>query len=119
MINKPKKNILKKNLITLITVLFICFIFRGSLNSNLQSVIASGSGDFPPPGSGVWTISQETIVNSEVIYINDSVSIESGGTLVLENCVIEMNGNEDDKANFIVKNNGNLTIINSKIEAFS
>ncbi|UJG43886.1 MAG: right-handed parallel beta-helix repeat-containing protein [Candidatus Heimdallarchaeum endolithica] len=119
MINKPKKTISKKKLTTLTTVLLVCFIFGGGLNSNLLPVIASGSGDFPPPSSGVWTISQETIINSEVIYINDSVSIESGGTLVLENCVIEMNGNEDDKANFIVKNNGNLTIINSKIEAFS
>ncbi|MHA1205204.1 MAG: right-handed parallel beta-helix repeat-containing protein [Candidatus Heimdallarchaeaceae archaeon] len=116
---KTKKNSTKKNLITVFVIFLVCFSFINCLTSNLLTVVASGRGDFPPPSSGEWTISQETIVNSEVIYINDSVSIESGGSLVLENCVIEMNGNEDDKANFIVKNNGNLTIINSKIEAFS
>ncbi|MHA1401669.1 MAG: right-handed parallel beta-helix repeat-containing protein [Candidatus Heimdallarchaeaceae archaeon] len=110
-----KRRILAIGLV--IVTIMVCLI--GGKGSLIIETQASGTGDYPPPVSGTWTITQETIVEKEKIYLNGSVEIQDQGRLILKNCHILMNAQSNGEGKFSVLSGGNLNIYNSTIEAYS
>ncbi|MGQ4891552.1 MAG: right-handed parallel beta-helix repeat-containing protein [Candidatus Njordarchaeia archaeon] len=75
--------------------------------------------DTPPPSSGTWSISDVTTIENEIIIVNGSIQINSGGKLVLKNSIIYMNSQYDGQYSISVLSGGNLTILNSTITAYN
>jgi len=65
-----------------------------------------------------WIISNITIVDNISLIIDRSILIQSGGALILRNCVLYMSLSSDGEHGIDVYNGGNLTVIGSKITAY-
>ncbi len=77
---------------------------------------ADGTGDYPPPPQQDWIIKTNTIVRNETLTVSGNITIESGGTLTLENTILIINASDYGNALISVKNGGTLNIIeNSKL----
>lgn len=73
----------------------------------------------PPPSSGIWSITDYTVVENETIIVNGSIFIQNGGTLELRNTTLLMNLTSDGEFRIEVYSGGNLTVINSNITAYN
>ena len=58
-------------------------------------VKSDGSGDYPPPAIGDWTINTDTYVGNETIILSGSLYIEPGATLTFSNVTLIMNCTSD------------------------
>ena len=52
---------------------------------------ATGSGDYPYPGSGDWRITQDTRLTEETVVVQGDIIIESGAKLLLVDSTVQMN----------------------------
>ena len=59
--------------------------------SNGATSPMNGYGDYPPPGSGDWTITGDTYVGNETIILNGNLIIQSGALLTLRNVTLRIN----------------------------
>ena len=105
----------KKGII--LAAIFVIWLIPFTMNNHYQTITASGTGDWPPPASGQWTITQETVVENEEFTLNGSVEVQSGGKLILKNCDITMNSTSHGEVFIDVLSGGNITILSSNFNA--
>ncbi len=55
---------------------------------------ATGSGDYPPPTDGDWTITTDTTVENETIILNGNLTVENGATLTFRNVTLLINSTD-------------------------
>jgi parallel beta-helix repeat protein len=80
-----------------------------------QHAQAGGSGVYPPPTSGDWVISTDTVVFSESVKIKGNIVVQPGKDLNLDHVTLVMNGSVPDQFRIEVQNNGSLDIRTSTI----
>jgi parallel beta-helix repeat protein len=81
------------------------------ISFSLQSA-GEGSGDYPPPADGEWIITQETYIHAETLTVVHNITIESGGSLTLDNATLIINSPDYGDLWITVKRGGRLDIIN-------
>jgi len=82
-----------------------------------QHAQAGGSGVYPPPTSGDWVISTDTVVFSENVKIKGNIVVQPGKSLKLDHVTLAMNCSILDRFRIEVQNNGSLDIQRSTITA--
>ena len=103
--NKTYGNIVIFNLVTIVALIIVLFIF--SLKAN-----AEGSGeDYPAPENGTWTIVSETNIWNETIILNGNLTIEEEGVLIFKNVTFIINCTYDGEFGIIVNENGKFHIL--------
>lgn len=75
---------------------------------------ATGSGDYPPPASGFWWISQPTTVANETIVINGSIYVYSG-SLSLDNVTLLIGSTAGTTNGITLYSGATFTINNSNL----
>ena len=71
---------------------------------------ADGTGNYPAPENGDWTIENETIVWNETIILTGNLTIEKYGNLTLNNVTLIMNCSFDGEFIIEIKNGSILGI---------
>lgn len=70
-----------------------------------------------PPTSGIWNISDSTVMEGESIVVNGSIIIKSGGSLLINESTVRMNCPYNDAYNITVQDGGSLEVVNSTIQS--
>jgi parallel beta-helix repeat protein len=91
------------------TNILVAFLMLFSTVFSVQSS-GQGTGNYPAPGTGDWTISNNTHVWNDSIVLNGNLIVASGGNLTLENVTISFNSNSNGQYRFEVQNGGQLHI---------
>jgi parallel beta-helix repeat protein len=68
-----------------------------------------------PPPSGLWVISNTTVVLHQTILLNGSIVVQYGGNLTLVGCEVIINSGSDYAFNIYVQEGGNLTLVDTQI----
>jgi len=76
---------------------------------------ASGSGDYPYPGTGSWKITRDTSLTGEKVVVKGDIIIESGARLLLVDSTISMNCSFPNQYKVLVKSGGSLEMVASSI----
>lgn len=75
--------------------------------------LGEGTGDYPPPSNGDWIITQDTYIHAETLTVERNITIESGGSLTLDNSTLVINSPDYGDLWILVKNGGEFNIINN------
>jgi parallel beta-helix repeat protein len=94
----------------LFEVLFIALLIITQFSFQ---AISEGTGDYPPPANNDWVITQNTYIHAETFTVEHNITIESGGSLTLDNSTLILNSPDYGDLWIIVKNGGELNIINN------
>ncbi len=68
-----------------ILLMLLVFVVIGMVPDNVRG---GGSGDYPPPASGDWTITTDTVVWNETIILKGNLTVEYGATLTFKNVTL-------------------------------
>ncbi len=91
-------------LLTIITVFSTLAIFPSTI------VSSDGSGNYPPPALGDWTISNNTVVGNETIILTGNLTITSTGSLTFFNVTLKMNCSANGSYHINVTSGGSFYI---------
>jgi len=78
----------------------------------IPQAMAEGSGSYPAPETGDWTVNNITVVTGETIVLTGNLTVGSGGDLTLETSELRMNLTGDGSFRIIVEEGGTLRILN-------
>jgi len=99
-----------------VAFLLVIMLTNGSVTFLLDPAAADGSGSYPPPESGDWTITEETQLSDEIIYMNGNIIVENGGSLYLENVTVVFNATSDGGFRLEVRSGASLYVYNTTID---
>jgi hypothetical protein len=98
-----------------IKVLSVLVLIALSLPSSLPFYSSWGVRAQTDPsvtGIGDWIIADTTIIKDQTLVIQGNIVVKSGGSLTLDNTILQFNTHIDYKYTFTVDNGGSLYIIN-------
>lgn len=78
--------------------------------------IALGLIQVGDTGSATIIISEHTVYENQTIDLQENISVETNGTLVIQNCMVLMNGSQVGDINISVEKGGELHIVNSTFQ---
>ncbi len=96
----------------LVAVLFLSSISLMPIDYLNLNVASEGSGDYPPPSEGDWTITRDTVITDEDITVHGNITVNENATLTLDHVNLKINASDYGNALLRVKNGARLNIIN-------
>ncbi|MGQ9582710.1 MAG: right-handed parallel beta-helix repeat-containing protein [Thermoplasmatota archaeon] len=89
-----------------------------ALASTLAPLPPESGGEPPPFGIGDWVVTGEERLEREVLVLDGNLTIESGGSLTLENSTLFVLCHSPAERSVVVEGGGHLSVLNSTIASF-
>lgn len=96
-----------------ISILTVCLLDFLVILPNIQG---EGSGDYPSPDEGNWTIINDTYISNETIILNGSLNVTNNSTLTLNNISLLINSSSGIRGIY-VDSGATLNIYDSDVTA--
>ncbi len=97
-----------------LSVVLICVVL---LTLGLTAICLPAGGQTPPPATGDWTVSDNTVIKGQVINLTGNLTITTSGHLVLRNCTLVFNCSTAGE--FTLEVAGSLMGSKGKLEAYN
>jgi hypothetical protein len=98
-----------------ITIFALLILFSYMLIIPIPSGVSDGTGDYPAPNNGDWTIENDTHISNESITVHGSINVTNNATLTLENVDLLINSTSSDVKEIYVNWGAALKLFNSSL----